>query len=77
VSGCPPRAGASDVEWAVRLGPLGGDVRVEVWLVRQRGVQRLPIVDDVPRTAEVVSKVVLLAPDERMPYPTIREQLRV
>jgi hypothetical protein len=52
-------------------------VRVEVRVVAWRGVHLLPFVDHVPRTTEVLSKVVLLAGDHLMQYPGICEQLRV
>jgi hypothetical protein len=71
------RVAPSDVECAVRLGPLGGDVRVEVWFVAGRGVHLLPFVVHVRRTAELLSKVVLLAGDHLMQYTGIRGQLRV
>jgi hypothetical protein len=35
----------------------------------------LPFVDDDPRTAEVVSKVLLLARDSEIKDPTILEQI--
>jgi len=68
-----PGSAPSDVECAVRLGPLGGDVGVEV----QRRVCHLPFVVYVRRTAEILSKVVLLAGDHLMQYPRIREPLHV
>lgn len=43
---------------------------------QHRGRLFLPFVDDDPRTAEVVSKVVLLARDDKIRDPTILEQLR-
>jgi hypothetical protein len=43
---------------------------------QHRGRVFLPFVDDDPRTAEVVSKVVLLARDDQIKDPTILEQLR-
>jgi hypothetical protein len=43
---------------------------------QHRGRLFLPFVDDDPRTAEVVSKIVLLARDERIQDPMILEQLR-
>jgi hypothetical protein len=55
------------------VGPLGGDVGVEV----RRRVCLLPFVDHVRRTAEILSKVVLLAGGHPMQYPGIRGQLRV
>lgn len=41
------------------------------------GVYRLSFVDDVPRAAEVLSMVVLLASVHLMQYPMFREQQRV
>ncbi|HET6667347.1 MAG TPA: DUF5724 domain-containing protein [Intrasporangium sp.] len=43
---------------------------------QHRGRVFLPFVDDDPRTAEVISKVVLLARDDRIQDPTILGQLR-
>jgi Family of unknown function (DUF5724)/Domain of unknown function (DUF4132) len=43
---------------------------------QHRGRLFLPFVDDDPRTAEVVSKVALLARDDKIKDPTILEQLR-
>jgi hypothetical protein len=57
----------------VRLGPLGGDVGVEV----RRRECLLPFVDHVRRTAEILSKVVLLAGGHLMQYTGIRRQLGV
>jgi hypothetical protein len=42
---------------------------------QHRGRRFLPFVDDDPRTAEVVSKVVLLARDEQIKDPTVLAQL--
>jgi hypothetical protein len=58
-------------------GYLGGDVRVEVRVMAQRRVHLLPFVVHVPRTAEVLSEVVLLAGDHLTQDPTRREQPRV
>ena len=41
----------------------------------QRGRLFLPFADNDPRTAEVVSKVLLLAKDREIQDPTILEQL--
>jgi hypothetical protein len=43
---------------------------------QHRGRLFLPFADDDPRTAEVISKVVLLARDKEIKDPTILEQLR-
>jgi hypothetical protein len=43
---------------------------------QHRGRIFLPFVDDDPRTAEVISKVVLLARDDKIQDPTILAQLR-
>jgi len=42
---------------------------------QHRGRLFLPFVDDDPRTAEVISKVVLLARDARIKDPSILEQI--
>lgn len=42
---------------------------------QHRGRIFLPFVDDDPRTAEVISKVVMLARDDTIKDPTILEQL--
>jgi len=42
---------------------------------QHRGRIFLPFVDDDPRTAEVVAKVVLLARDDKIKDPTILQQL--
>ena len=42
---------------------------------QHRGRIFLPFADDDPRTAEVISKVLLLARDDRIQDPTILEQL--
>jgi hypothetical protein len=43
---------------------------------QHRGRLFLPFADNDPKTAEVVSKVLLLAQDEKIKDPTILEQLR-
>jgi hypothetical protein len=43
---------------------------------QHRGRIFLPFADDDPKTAEIVSKVVLLAQDDKIKDPTILEQLR-
>jgi hypothetical protein len=59
------------------LGQLGGDVRVEVRVVARRRVHLRTFVDHVPRNADVLSEVVLLASDHLRQSAGIREQLRV
>ena len=44
---------------------------------QHRGRLFLPFADDDPRTAEVVSKVILLARDNEIKDPTILEQLLI
>ena len=43
---------------------------------QHRGRLFLPFADDDPRTAEVLSKVILLARDDEIQDPSILEQLR-
>jgi hypothetical protein len=43
---------------------------------QHRGRLFLPFADDDPRTAEVISKTILLARDAEIQDPTILEQLR-
>jgi hypothetical protein len=42
---------------------------------QQRGRIFLPFADDDPKTAEIVSKVLLLANDKAIQDPTILEQI--
>jgi hypothetical protein len=44
--------------------------------LHRRGRIFLPFADDDPKTAEVVSKVLMLARDSTIKDPTILEQLR-
>ncbi|MCI0709639.1 MAG: DUF4132 domain-containing protein [Chloroflexi bacterium] len=53
----------------------GGSVCIIPVHSQHRGRIFLPFVDDDPRTAEVVSKVILLANDSQIKDPTILEQL--
>lgn len=53
----------------------GGSVCIIPVHSQHRGRLFLPFVDDDPRTAEVVSKVILLANDSQIKDPTILEQL--
>jgi hypothetical protein len=54
----------------------GGHVCIVPVHAQQRGRLFLPFADDDPRTAEVISKVLLLAKDAEIQDPTILEQLR-
>ena len=54
----------------------GGAVCVVPVHSQHRGRIFLPFVDDDPRTAEVLSKVLLLVRDDKISDPTILEQLR-
>jgi hypothetical protein len=47
-----------------------------IYVSAHRGRIFLPFADDDPRTAEVASKVVLLARDQEIKDPTILSQLR-
>jgi hypothetical protein len=53
----------------------GGSLCVVAVPSQHRGRLFLPFADDDPRTAEVVSKVLLLARDKEIQDPTILEQI--
>jgi hypothetical protein len=69
-------------EYAIHLGSgnvqrmPGGSLCVVPVHAQHRGRLFLPFADDDPRTAEIVSKVLLLAQDHEIQDPTILEQLR-
>ncbi len=69
-------------EYAVHLGSgnvhrmPGGALCVIPVQAQHRGRLFLPFADDDPRTAEIVSKVLLLAKDQEIQDPSILEQLR-
>jgi hypothetical protein len=69
-------------EYTVHLGSgivhrqPGGSVCIVAVGAQHRGRLFLPFADDDPRTAEVISKVLLLAKDSEIQDPTILEQLR-
>ena len=69
-------------EYSVHLGSAvvhrrpGGAVGIIPVDSQRRGRLFLPFADDDPKTAEVVSKVLLLARDGQIKDPTILEQLR-
>jgi len=54
----------------------GGAVCIVPVHAQQRGRLFLPFADDDPRTAEVLSKVILLARDQEIQDPSILEQIR-
>jgi hypothetical protein len=54
----------------------GGSLCIIAVQAQQRGRLFLPFFDDDPRTAEVISKVLLLARDHEIQDPSILEQLR-
>ena len=43
---------------------------------QQRGRIFLPFVDEDPKTAEIMSKIILLAEDQKIKDPSILEQIR-
>ena len=53
----------------------GGAICIVPVHAQHRGHLFLPFVDDDPKTAEVVSKVLLLAKDQDIQDPTILEQI--
>ena len=69
-------------EYSVHLGSgvvhrrPGGSVCIIAVPSQRRGRLFLPFADDDPKTAEIVSKVLLLANDKQIKDPTILEQLR-
>lgn len=69
-------------EYSVHMGSAvvhrrpGGSVCIVPVHGQHRGRLFLPFADDDPKTAEVVSKVLLLARDSEIKDPTILEQLR-
>ena len=54
----------------------GGAICLVAVPAEHRGRLFLPFADDDPRTAEVISKTILLARDSEIQDPTILEQLR-
>jgi HEAT repeat protein len=69
-------------KYSVHLGSAvvhrmpGGSVCLVPVHAQQRGRLFLPFADDDPRTAEVLSKVILLARDQEIQDPSILEQIR-
>lgn len=69
-------------DYTVHLGSAnvhrqpGGSLCIIPVSSQHRGRLFLPFADDDPKTAEVVSKVLLLAEDKKIQDPTILEQLR-
>jgi len=82
VDGTRVRIKGDLAEYAVHLGSASVQVLPggHVWIVpvgaQHRGRLFLPFADDDPKTAEVVSKVVLLARDREIQDPSIVEQIR-
>jgi hypothetical protein len=80
----PPRAviEGSLAEYSVHLGSAvvhrrpGGALFIVAVHSQQRGRLFLPFADDDPKTAEVLSKVVLLARDDEIRDPLILDQIR-
>ena len=54
----------------------GGSICLVAVPAQHRGRLFLPFADDDPRTAEVLSKVILLARDAEIQDPTVLEQIR-
>jgi hypothetical protein len=73
--------GGSLSDYTVHLGSAvvhqqpGGAVCIVPVPAQHRGRLFLPFADDDPKTAEVISKVLLLARDEEIKDPTILEQI--
>lgn len=69
-------------EYSIHLGSAlvhrqpGGSLCIIPVHSQHRGRLFLPFADDDPKTAEVMSKVLLLAKDNQIQDPTILEQLR-
>jgi hypothetical protein len=69
-------------KYSVHLGSAvvhrqpGGSMCIVPVHAQQRGRIFLPFADDDPRTAEVISKVILLARDHEIQDPSILEQIR-
>jgi hypothetical protein len=69
-------------EYSIHLGSgvvhrqPGGSLCIVAVGAQHRGRLFLPFADDDPRTAEVISKVLLLARDNEIQDPTILEQIR-
>ncbi|MMZ66718.1 hypothetical protein D1872_292400 [compost metagenome] len=69
-------------EYAVHLGSgstfkqAAGDLYIVPVHSQHRGRIFLPFLDEDPKTAEILSKIVLLAEDRKIKDPQILEQLR-
>ncbi|QHW31332.1 DUF4132 domain-containing protein [Paenibacillus rhizovicinus] len=69
-------------EYSVHLGSgvvhqtAGGALHILAVHGQQRGRLFLPFVDDDPRTAEVLSKIIVLAEDRKLKDPTILRQIK-
>lgn len=69
------RRGSGELGSTVVQRQPGGAECVAPVHQQQRGCLFLPFVDDEPRTAEVISKGLLLARDAEIKDPTVRDQL--
>ena len=67
---------AASLGQAYALGPPRGAVCIIPIGSQHRGRLFLPFAVDAPKTAEIVSKALLLARDREIKDPTILEQLR-
>jgi hypothetical protein len=82
IDGVRARVNGGYAQYAVHLGSASVQVMpgAHLWIVpvgaQHRGRLFLPFADDDPRTAEVMSKVILLARDKEIRDPTIVEQIR-
>jgi hypothetical protein len=82
VEGQRARIRGSLAEYSVHLGSAGVHVMPggHVWIVpvgaQHRGRLFLPFADDDPKTAEVISKILLLARDSEIMDPFILDQIR-
>lgn len=69
-------------EYSVHLGSgmihqkHGANIHILPVHSQRRGKQYLPFLDEDPKTAEIVSKVILLAEDQKLKDPTILSQIQ-
>jgi hypothetical protein len=61
--------------YSLHLGSAGGALCILPVSSQHRGRLFSPFVDDDPKTAEIMSKVLLLAKDKEIQDPTILEQI--
>jgi hypothetical protein len=68
-------------EYTVHLGSAGvqqvgkGSINILAIQSQHRGKIFLPFADEDPRTAEIISKIVLLSADQKIKDPNILEQI--